>query len=55
MEKGIDTRRTEIINVRLTKDEKRLFDQVLEELETTKSAFLRKKVKRILHTITIKL
>lgn len=53
MEKGINARRTEIIQVRLTKDEKTQFDQILQNLQTNRSAFLRKKVKRILKITTL--
>lgn len=44
----------EVISVRLTRSERREFDQLVNNLQTNKSEFLRKKVKRILKSITAK-
>lgn len=44
----------EIISVRLTQNEKREFDQLIENLQTNRSDFIRKKIKRILKSITVK-
>jgi hypothetical protein len=43
---------TEVISVRLTQSEKRKFDSLIANLGTNKSELLRKKIKRLLYSIT---
>jgi predicted CopG family antitoxin len=42
----------DIISVRLSRNEKREFDVLMRSLNTNSSAFIRKKIKEILKTIT---
>lgn len=44
----------ETIHVRITSDENRDLDLLMNDLQTNKSQFIRKKIKRILKSITVK-
>jgi len=52
MNKILGKKYPEVIAFRLTKNEKREFDLLVNGLQTNKSEFLRKKIKRILKSIT---
>ena len=54
MSKDLKTKYPEVIAFRLTRNEKREFDILMANMNTNKSEFLRKKVKRILKSITVK-
>ena len=55
MTMAVKPRHPEVICFRLSKDEKRAFDMLITNSRTTKSEYLRKKVKRILKTVSTKL
>lgn len=54
MNKATEIKYPEVISMRLTRNEKREFDLLVSNLHTNRSEFMRKKIKRILKSITVK-
>jgi hypothetical protein len=52
MANGNKQKYSDVISVRLTKNEKRKFDLLMEDRQITKSAFMRGKIKNILKSFT---
>ena len=50
MNKEFGVKYPEVISVRLTEVEKKQLDHIIEDLETNRSQFIRKKIKRIIQS-----
>lgn len=53
MIKPLERKYSEVISIRLTRSEKKEFDLLVSNLQTNKSEFIRKKIRRILKSTTL--